>query len=211
MGSDDLFHKRKAKDKKALARKKAKRSGYRKILIVCEGQKTEPNYFNELKDHYEINTANVVIDGTSESDPMSVFRHAQKCVKKAQKDQDPYDEVYCVFDKDTHTTYQQALTKIKKAKGYVAIASVPCFEYWLLLHFVYTTQPFSATGHKSAGDKVIEELKCPGRLPNYQKAASDTFAILLPHLDRLKNELNSHWTKLKPTKPITHLHMFTIW
>ena len=59
MGSDNLFHRRKAKKTSDLARRRAKRSAYQKILIVCEGEKTEPNYFNELIDYYELNTANV--------------------------------------------------------------------------------------------------------------------------------------------------------
>ena len=45
MGSEDLFHKRKAKAADSLKRRKAKRSSYDKVLIVCEGEKTEPNYF----------------------------------------------------------------------------------------------------------------------------------------------------------------------
>ena len=45
MGSEDLFHKRKAKSAEQLERRKAKRSPYEKVLIVCEGEKTEPNYF----------------------------------------------------------------------------------------------------------------------------------------------------------------------
>ncbi|WP_224217287.1 RloB family protein [Vibrio cholerae] len=47
MGSDNLHHKRKAKAERELSRRKSKRSSYEKVLIVCEGEKTEPNYFNE--------------------------------------------------------------------------------------------------------------------------------------------------------------------
>ena len=60
MGTDNLHHKRKAKQVSRLQRQNAKRKPYDKVLIVCEGEKTEPNYFNELKDHYEINTAKVI-------------------------------------------------------------------------------------------------------------------------------------------------------
>lgn len=56
MGTDNLFHRRKAKQAKELARKKANRERYNKVLIVCEGTKTEPNYFNALKDHLELNS-----------------------------------------------------------------------------------------------------------------------------------------------------------
>lgn len=209
MGTDNLFSKRKAKDKNALARKKANRSAYLKVLIVCEGQKTEPNYFNELKDHYQLNTANVEIDGNCGSDPMSVFKHARKCANKAQQEKDSYDKVYCVFDKDTHSNYQQALNKINNAKGYAAIVSVPCFEYWLLLHFVYTTQPFAAAGSKSASDKVIEELKRNDRLPNYQKASNGNFSTLLPTLESAKERAKQALIDAKANQtdnPSTYVH-----
>jgi hypothetical protein len=47
MGSDNLFHKRKARQIESLRRKKARRASYETVLIVCEGEKTEPNYFKE--------------------------------------------------------------------------------------------------------------------------------------------------------------------
>jgi hypothetical protein len=47
MGSNNLHHKRKARKAVSLQRQKAKRSAYDRILIVSEGQKTEPNYFME--------------------------------------------------------------------------------------------------------------------------------------------------------------------
>ena len=46
MGSEDLFKKRKAKRLSDYQRKKAYRQPYERILIVCEGEKTEPFYFN---------------------------------------------------------------------------------------------------------------------------------------------------------------------
>ena len=50
MGSDDLFHKRKARESAALQRKKHERARNKRYLIVCEGTKTEPQYFRELLD-----------------------------------------------------------------------------------------------------------------------------------------------------------------
>lgn len=79
MGSDNLHHKRKAKRDKDVGRKKASRAPYQKVLIVCEGGKTEPLYFNEIRDLYEINTANIRITGECGSDPISVVNHALRC------------------------------------------------------------------------------------------------------------------------------------
>ncbi|VAW46556.1 hypothetical protein MNBD_GAMMA03-583 [hydrothermal vent metagenome] len=59
MGTDNLHHKRKAKSISNLERKKAKRAPYDRVLIVCEGEKTEPYYFSELIDYYRLNSANI--------------------------------------------------------------------------------------------------------------------------------------------------------
>jgi hypothetical protein len=61
MGTDNLFHKRKARQAESLQRKKAKRDPYARILIVCEGKKTEPNYFKDLRKAFGLNPMNVVI------------------------------------------------------------------------------------------------------------------------------------------------------
>lgn len=78
MGSDNLHHKRKAKDAQHLQRRKSQRAPYDKILIVCEGEKTEPNYFKELINYYKLNTANVEIDGSCGSSPEKVLKRAEQ-------------------------------------------------------------------------------------------------------------------------------------
>ncbi len=136
MGSEDLFHKRKAKASAELGRRKAKRESYEKVLIVCEGEKTEPNYFRELVAYYELNTANVEIDGKCGSSPKNVYKRALELYTTEENRGDPFDRVYCVFDKDTHSTYQETLTAISSQspkRGFFHVTSVPCFEYWLFL------------------------------------------------------------------------------
>ena len=73
MGSEDLFHKRKARKSTDNKRKKARRQPYDKVLIVCEGQKTEPVYFEEVRLIHKLDSANIEIDGTCGSSPMSVM------------------------------------------------------------------------------------------------------------------------------------------
>jgi len=41
-----------------LERRKSRRAPYDRVLIVCEGSKTEPNYLQELIDCLELNSAN---------------------------------------------------------------------------------------------------------------------------------------------------------
>lgn len=185
MGSDDLFRKRKTRGSADLKRKKAKRSSYDKVLIVCEGEKTEPNYFRELIIHYELNTANVEIDGRCGSSPRNVFQRAVKLYDEEKSKGDPFDRVYCVFDKDTHATYEEALDSIKRKKPrgvFLHTTSVPCFEYWVILHYNPTTKPYRSNGKKSAANNVESEL-IKNYLPTYQKGKKGLFGFLLRDLD----------------------------
>ncbi len=171
MGSDNLHHKRKARATSSFKRKLAKRAQYDMVLIVCEGEKTEPNYFRALIDDLQLNTANIKIaKNTAGSSPRNVVDTGRKEYKKAKD----YDAVYCVFDKDQHPSYTEALDIIRRenARGkrgcpMHAITSVPCFEFWLLLHFTYTTKNFDI-GHGSVCANVISDLKA--YISDYGKA-----------------------------------------
>ena len=68
MGSEDLFHKRKARAVIELQRKKHFRHKFPRYLIVCEGTKTEPQYFADRLLDFRIppNLVCIVkIDGSS--------------------------------------------------------------------------------------------------------------------------------------------------
>ena len=193
MGKESRFQKRKAKGIRELKRRDHKRAPYDKVLIVTEGKKTEPEYFNDLKKYYRIHSANIKIDGSGDSSPESVVKYGRKLYADERSTGDAFNRVYFVFDKDTHLTYPQALDEIKRYRRkntFFAINSVPCFEYWLLLHFIYTTEPFTATGKLSAADQVIRKLK--KYCPDYDKSASGLFTKLYEKLEMAKgNAVNA--------------------
>lgn len=175
MGTDNLFHKRKAKPDKELKRRKAKREPYDYVLIVCEGEKTEPLYLRELIRDLRLHSANVEVCGEEcGSSPKSVLDFALQKQKDAKKLNDSFDRVFCVFDKDIHESYAGVLASIQKFKEFEAVPSVPCFEFWLLLHFTYTDKPFSASNGKSICGSVIEDLKT--YLPLYEKGQTNIYA-----------------------------------
>ncbi|HUU39517.1 MAG TPA: RloB family protein [Desulfatiglandales bacterium] len=181
MGTDNLFHKRKERKAELLRRRRAMKAPYDVILIVCEGGKTEPNYFTELKKAFRLSNANVRICGRG-SDPLSVVNFAIETFRGEPE----FDRVYCVFDRDRHGTYPAALdrvrqTRLGKRSKIFAISSVPCFEFWLLLHFTYTTRPFNAPANDSICAGVIDKLK--KYLPAYRKNDQDIFNKIQDKLD----------------------------
>lgn len=210
MGTDNLFHKRKAKVASSLERRKARRASYEKVLIVCEGEKTEPNYFDDLILFYGLNTANVEVDGSCGSSPRSVFQRALD-LWQAEKDKgDPFDRVYCVFDKDSHETYEETLRNISEydPKGiFRAVVSVPCFEYWLLLHYQYTTRPFAGNGKLSVAGEVLKELEKVR--PNYAKGDKGIFTELSSQLEFAKSNAERSLVCAEGNhtdNPTTHIH-----
>jgi len=191
-----------------LARRSPKRDPYNKVLIVCEGGKTEPNYFNELINYHRINSANVKIDGSCGSSPKSIVKYGYQLYEAEKKKGDAYDQVFCVFDKDSHDSYHWSINFVTTTDENIknilaeeddenqesskdditvfnAITSVPCFEFWVILHFIYTTKPYASTGSKSSCDCVINDLK--KHINKYKKSEENLYSTLYNKIDTAKN------------------------
>lgn len=187
MGSDDLFHKRKSRNLAGLKRRKESRPPYAKVLIVCEGEKTEPLYFKDLRNYYKLSSANIEVTGDCGSAPISVYEYAIERYREEERTGDPFDKVYCVFDKDQHDSYQAVMERIgstEPADVFIAINSVPCFEYWLILHFNYTTKPYHPLQGNSVGHQVLNDLR--QLMPDYQKGQQNVFSRLVEGLEFAK-------------------------
>lgn len=184
MGSDDLFKKRKAQKASALERLHIDRVKGPRFLIVCEGQKTEPYYFAELCEYHHLHTPRVrITPGNQGSSPDRIVACAVELFDEdAQLSNDHYDKIFCVIDRDKHDTYDSALAQIEKLKAegkpFEAITSIPCFEYWLLLHFVYNRQSFHAAGKKSICEGVIRELRKHPEFNGYGKGQKGIYSLL---------------------------------
>lgn len=144
LGSDDIHKKRKRARK---ARKEATKdvAPYR-FLIVCEGAKTEPNYFKPLKDQLEKTFREIVdlkaldfknfieIDGSGKNTE-SLVDHTLKLRREASI---PYGHVWCVFDKDSFKSSQFNGAIENAEQNDIQVAwSNEAIELWFLLHFEF--------------------------------------------------------------------------
>lgn len=219
MGTDDNFRKRKERKVVELERLQRERTKGPRFLIVCEGQKTEPYYFSEFCEHHWLRTPRVRISpGEYGSSPGGVVRYAVDLYDEdAKLGPDRYDSVFCVIDRDTHSTYDAAVNRIEElnaeGKPFVAIPSIPCFEYWLLLHFTYTRQPFHATGKKSICEAVIRELRKQSGFRGYDKGQKGIYirlkeqtATAIKHAQRAEEDAR----KIGEDNPTTRIHKLVI-
>ncbi len=87
------------------------RQASRRILIVCGGQKTEPNYFNELRRVRSL-TATLVIEGVGELPVQLVKRAIEKILLEGD-----FDAAYVVFDRDSFADFVDAINMAKNFRS----------------------------------------------------------------------------------------------
>ena len=101
-----------------------------RFLIVCEGSKTEPNYFRSFRVPRDV----VEVHGLGEY-PSTLVRSATDL---KNKDGDDYDQIWCVFDRDSWTleNFNNARSSAT-SQGFRVAYSNEAFELWYILHFEY--------------------------------------------------------------------------
>ncbi|MFO6421789.1 RloB family protein [Motilimonas sp. KMU-193] len=213
MGSDDLFHKIKARANKLKKREHNKKEPYPKFLIVCEDTVSGYYYLTKAVKHFRLSSANFCIVGLGQ-DPMSIVLEAEKRYNNEKSSHKPdFEQVFCVFDKDNHAKYYNAIDKINainRSLGEIvfkAITSVPCFEIWLILHFTYTTKLYSDNQSKSAANQVVADLI--KIMDSYKKSSSDAFEQTIEHLPvalNNANKLGSYCKKTSSESPSTRMN-----
>ena len=109
-------------------RKVNTRETRQRFLIVCEGSKTEPTYFESFRVPKDV------------IDVKGLGQNPSKLIDSAEKfnDTDDYDRVWCVFDRDSWTPqdFNKAFVTAKKL-GFQIAYSNESFELWYVLHFQF--------------------------------------------------------------------------
>ena len=154
----------KKKNLKSCRKRPSVRDEQKSILILTEGERTEEQYFNELIQELGVGAWVEVIEKVK-SAPIKIAEKAQAFIEEKED----YEIIYCVFDKDIHSDYDRALELINNINGMDsvevhAISSVPCFEFWLYLHWSYSD------GSYSSARELIRKLKKIPEFKDYDKS-----------------------------------------
>ncbi|MDO9517932.1 MAG: RloB family protein [Methanosarcinaceae archaeon] len=147
-------------------RKTGTRARHKLLVIVCEGEKTEPIYFNRYKEGRP--GLSIEIPNTSDTDPKKLVKFAIRQIENYDLDLKNGDDIWCVFDCDNNPN-THILSACKNAGKRVKIClSNPSFELWYLLHFAYIESPLT-------NPVLMEQLK---RKINGYKKNEDYFDLL---------------------------------
>ncbi|MBE8997629.1 RloB domain-containing protein [Nostoc sp. LEGE 12447] len=139
-----------------------------KILIACEGSKTEPIYFNSIRNELRSSTLDIIVlPHQNKTDPRSIIERLieERQQRKDNQQWSKEDEAWAVFDGDEHIeksleNWQSAINRATSQKINLAITN-PCFELWYLIHF----QDHFAQINR---DRLVNLLG--KHIPNYDKS-----------------------------------------
>lgn len=160
------------------------------FLIVTEGEVTEPVYFDLLVADLQLSAVRVRVQPGDASDPRHVIRTAEREAKAqvrkhrsgqlANDEPAKFDQVWAVIDTDVavRSGIWNDVKQLADARKVKLAHSTPCFEFWLLLHLVYTTRADLVDGD-SAKRAFKEEL---GQDYSTNKAiAKEAISSIIPH------------------------------
>ncbi|RME59593.1 RloB domain-containing protein [Candidatus Parcubacteria bacterium] len=177
------------------------RAKRRRVLIVCEGEKTEPNYFRRFRG----NALEVKVIGTG-TDTLDVVRQAKKLRESAKKEGAPYDAVWVVFDKDDFSAeaFNRAI-QTAQAEGLKTAYSNQAFELWYVLHFDYMDAAISRRQYREILDRRLGTT--------YKKNDPTLYDVLLERqpeaIQNAERLLHSYHPEHNPARddPCTTVHL----
>jgi hypothetical protein len=149
------------------------------ILIVCEGEVTEPSYFKQFR----LSSATIKAMGEGYN-TISLVNRAFQLATQAS-----YDQVWCVFDKDDFpdVDFNNAISKAEANKCEVAYSN-QAFEYWIILHF---TDHQGGGMHRTQYCTKINSLLKPFRLSfdcDKKEITEEIFELLEGYDEKTKKE-----------------------
>lgn len=173
-----------------------------RILIVCEGGKTEPNYFKK----FPIDKSKYHVESRGEG------RITKSLVERAIEIQKitllPFNKIWCVFDKDDNSdeVFNEA-RQIAKANNIEVAYSNEAFELWYLLHFNYY---YSAISRQQYREKLTELLghKYEKNSENMYQELEDKQPDAIRNAEKLLNDHFERNGRIEPAKdnPSTTVH-----
>ena len=134
-----------------------------RFLIVCEGTKTEPNYFKSFPVPKDV----IDVRGFGKN-TISLVKEAVRIIKEEDND---YDQVWCVFDRDSFLVknFNEAIKSAQDNDIEVAYSN-EAFELWYLLHFDYRDTAMSRTQYKKLLTEKMNQ--------KYEKNSDEMYEIL---------------------------------
>lgn len=151
-------------------------------LIVCEGEATEPNYFEGLKQDLPkgvLTAYQIDIAGTGRNTQSLVDEALRLKAVYEKESTRPVDKLWVVFDRDSFAAddFNNAVSRCAQNIPAIGCAwSNEAFELWYLLHFHYYN---NALNREEFQHRIEGNLRPHlGEEYEYQKNSTEMYALL---------------------------------
>lgn len=135
---DEIARKRRERSEAKAAKKRQENVRERRVrfLIVCEGTRTEPHYFEALIENNASAVREVSIEGAGRATVALVDRTVEIKQDLERRNGMKFDRVWLVFDKDDFEDFNKAIDKARRL-GFQTAWTNEAFELWYYLHFEF--------------------------------------------------------------------------
>ena len=153
------------------------------VVVATEGEKCEPVYFETLKRSDQFHNLKIHLELLPSEDgrtsPKYVLDKLNNFKKEYKLKED--DELWLVVDRDFKSWTQAELSLCNKEcrqKGIKFCISNPCFELWILLHFMDVDSKNKSYKEKllrneKTSKRTFNELKIIEKRGRYNKSSPD--------------------------------------
>lgn len=152
------------------------------FLIVCEGEKTEPYYFEGFKNDLPkgvLESVTIDITGTGKNTLSLIEEVMTQRDVREQATGRRYDQVWAVFDRDNFPAqnFNNAIFKARQLRPEIYCAwSNEAFELWYLLHFDFFQNAMSRMEYQVKLEAAIKQRM--GQVYKYNKRDPGLYRIL---------------------------------
>lgn len=149
------------------------------FLIVCEGEKTEPNYFKAIRNTLPPGVMQFVDIQGEGRNTINLIEEIIKIRENEIQNGKNYDQTWAVFDRDSfpEQNFNNAINKGEGLKNKINCAwTNEAFELWYLLHLEYVNAPMSREDYKPRIEKWLSQKI--GISFKYLKNRPDMYGIL---------------------------------
>ncbi|MBC7509536.1 MAG: RloB domain-containing protein [Ferruginibacter sp.] len=145
------------------------------FLIVCEGEKTEPNYFRSFPKQ----AGKVICELEFSGGGISTLKVVEKAIELRDNSLQKYDRVWAVFDRDSFKSnaFNSAILKAE-ANGIECAWSNEAFELWYLLHFHNRVTAMKRGEYQKAIEKAVNGKVSRKRPFKYKKNDTGMYKLL---------------------------------
>jgi len=155
-----------------------------RILVVCEGEKTEPKYFESLAKKLPRGIVELYIYGEGDN-TINVVESAINGRNHSIQKGNPFDQVWAVFDRDSFSAerFNEAVFLANRQKIGCAYSN-EAFELWYLLHFEFYHTAISRHDYINRLNQYLGKSYKKNEPEMYEK------------LSKLGNQINAiNWSK----------------